>query len=115
MKNFLELRHTEWTREDEIPPDRLKYYLPHHAVIKPENSTTKLRTLFNGSAETSNGIALKDVLMTRPSIQQDIFDILIRFRLPQYILMADIKKMYMQIIFLQKDRLLQLILWRFFN
>ncbi|XP_075157320.1 uncharacterized protein LOC142230561 [Haematobia irritans] len=30
------------------------YYLPHHAVIKPDRTTTKLRVVFNASSPTSN-------------------------------------------------------------
>lgn len=113
MKNYLDLGHMELIGDDEAASNAVKFYFPHHPVIRPESSTTKLRTVFNGSAETSSGLSLNDVLMTGPSIQQDVFDILIRFRWPRYVFTADIKKMFRQIIVNQKDRLLQLILWRF--
>ncbi|XP_037823862.1 uncharacterized protein LOC119612203 [Lucilia sericata] len=41
------------------PPHNSKicpYYLPHHAVIKPESTTTKVRVVFNASSPSSNGI-----------------------------------------------------------
>ncbi|XP_011503354.1 PREDICTED: uncharacterized protein LOC105366561 [Ceratosolen solmsi marchali] len=31
------------------------YYLPHHGVLKPDSSTTKLRVVFNGSSPSSTG------------------------------------------------------------
>lgn len=37
------------------------FYLPHHAVIKQESLTSKIRVVFDGSAKTSTGILLNDV------------------------------------------------------
>lgn len=31
------------------------YYLPHHAVIKSESTTTRVRVVFNASSPSSNG------------------------------------------------------------
>lgn len=42
------------------------YYLPHHAVVKPESTTTKIRVVFNASSPTSSGQSLKDCLHTGP-------------------------------------------------
>lgn len=69
--------------------------------------------MFNGSAATSSGMSLNDVMMTGPSLQQDISNILLRFRCHRYVLTADIKKMFRQIEVHEEDRQLQLILWRF--
>ncbi|XP_058980320.1 uncharacterized protein LOC131803241 [Musca domestica] len=40
------------------------YYLPHHAVIKPESVSTKVRVVFNASSPTSTGLSLNDILHT---------------------------------------------------
>lgn len=53
--------------------------------------------------------------MTGPTIQPDIFDILLRFRFPEYVLVADLQKMYRQILVNELDCQLQLILFRFSN
>lgn len=55
-------------------------YLPHHAVLKPSSTTTKLRTVFDASSKTSSGLALNDIMMTGPNIQADQFLLLLGFR-----------------------------------
>lgn len=89
------------------------FYSPHHPVLRPESTTTKLRVVFNGSAPSSSGLSLNDVLMTGPAIQEDTFNILIRFRFPKFVLIADLEKMFRQILVHEDDSQLQLILWRF--
>lgn len=39
-----------------------QYYLPHHCVVKEENSTTKLRIVFDASCKTTSGVSLNDAL-----------------------------------------------------
>ncbi|XP_076660082.1 uncharacterized protein LOC143363371 [Halictus rubicundus] len=88
------------------------YYLPHHGVIKGNSLTTKLRVVFDASCKTSTGISLNETLMTGPTIQDDLFSLLIRFRSHVYVLTADIAKMYRQIEIHPDDRKYQQILWR---
>nr|XP_022908439.1 uncharacterized protein LOC111419803 [Onthophagus taurus] len=86
------------------------YYLPHHAVIKHSSVTTKLRTVFDGSAATSSGLSLNDVQLKGPVVQSDLLDILLRFRKYQYVFSADVEKMYRQILINPKQRKYQKIL-----
>ena len=72
------------------------FFLPHHAVIKQESLTTKIRVVFDGSAKSSNGMSLNDILMVGPTVQDDLFSIYIRFRFFPFALTADIEKMYRQ-------------------
>ncbi|XP_043498454.1 uncharacterized protein LOC122521768 [Polistes fuscatus] len=88
------------------------YYLPHHAVIKQLSLNTKLRVVFDASAKSDNGLSFNDVLMVGPTIQEDLFAILVRFRSHLFALTADIAKMYRQIIMDPRDRKFQNILWR---
>lgn len=88
------------------------YYLPHHAVFKETSTTTKLRVVFDGSAKTSSGISLNETQYVGPTIQNDLFSILLRFRKYGYVISADIGKMYRQILIEDSQRQLQLILWR---
>lgn len=72
-------------------------FLPHHAVLKPNSSTTKLRTVFDASAKSSSGLSLNDVLMTGPTVQDSLLNITMRFRIHQYVFTCDVPKMYRQI------------------
>lgn len=88
------------------------YYLPHHAVIKDRSLTTKARVVFDGLAKSSTGLSLNDMLMAGPTIQDDIFSLLLRFRGHQYVLPGDIKKIYRQFKVREEDRKYQRIPWR---
>ena len=66
------------------------YYLPHHAVLKNSSLTTQLRVVFLGSSKSATGLSLKDVLMTGPTIRDNLFSLLVRFRSHAYVLTADI-------------------------
>ncbi|XP_076660298.1 uncharacterized protein LOC143363618 [Halictus rubicundus] len=96
----------------ESPANSEGFYLPHHAVIKPSSSTTKVRVVFDGSAKSSSGVSLNDALLTGPTIQDDIFGLLLRFRMHPFVLTGDIEKMYRQFLVREEDRPYQRILWR---
>lgn len=95
-----------------INPGNGGFYMPHHAVTKQSSSTTKVRVVFDASAKTTNGISLNDILMTGPTIQEGLFAHLIRFRTYNYVITADIEKMYRQVLVHEDDRQFQRILWR---
>lgn len=60
----------------------------------------------------STNVSLNDVLMIGPTLQEDLFSILIRFRTFNITLTADIKKMYRQILVDPTQAPLQRIFWR---
>lgn len=88
------------------------YFLPHHGVLRELSTTTKLRVVFDASAPTTSGLSLNDIQMVGPTIQDDLVAILLRFRQHQFVISADIEKMYRQISVSTDQRHLQLILWR---
>ncbi|XP_038118287.1 uncharacterized protein LOC119769527 [Culex quinquefasciatus] len=90
----------------------LAYYLPHHCVLRPDSTTTKLRVVFDASCRTSTGVALNDALMVGPVVQDDLLDIALRFRLHAVAIVADIAKMYRMIRVQPDDQRLQRIVWR---
>jgi len=90
---------------------KTSYYLPHHAVFKETSSTTKLRVIFDASCKSTSGLSLNDMLLIGPTIQDDLFSILTRFRTFQYAMTAD-TKMYRQVFIDKSQRLLQRIFWR---
>ncbi|XP_036148371.1 uncharacterized protein LOC105833274 [Monomorium pharaonis] len=91
---------------------RPHYYLPHHCVIKEASSTTRLRVVFNASSKTTTGVSLNDILMTGPVVQQDLLSILIRFCIFKVAFVADISKMYRQVLIHESQVPLQRIVWR---
>ncbi|XP_056637670.1 uncharacterized protein LOC130445807 [Diorhabda sublineata] len=97
---------------DENSIGGISYFLPHHGVLNEQSQTTKLRVVFNGSASTDTGVSLNDIQHTGPVIQDDLLDILLRFRQFNVVVCADIEKMYRMVWVVSEQRCLQKILWR---
>lgn len=111
MHEYLKLDHMAEVLTDKIK-DKPAYYIPHHAVIKEDSITTKLRVVFDASCKTTSGRSLNDFLKTGPNLQEDLFDVIVRLRQHKYALAADITKMYRQVKVAEEHRKLQRILWR---
>lgn len=111
MQEYLALGHMKLVESVENTPGH-HFYLPHHAVIKPDSTTTKLRVVFDGSCKTTTGFSLNDLLLTGPTVQDDMISIILRFRMKPIVVTADITKMYRQIWVTEADQVLQRILWR---
>ncbi|XP_075163779.1 uncharacterized protein LOC142236428 [Haematobia irritans] len=94
-----------------LNPDS-SYYLPHHAVVKPDRVTTKVRVVFNASSKTSNGKSLNDALLTGPTIQGDLVILILQWRFYKFVFNADIQKMYRQILLEPSHTRFQRILYR---
>lgn len=90
---------------------RTPYYLPHHGVLRPESSSTKLRVVFDGSCASSSGKSLNDFLHIGAKIQPDITNVLLWIRQHALIFATDITKMFRQINVHPDDWDLQRILW----
>uniref|UniRef100_A0AAR5PXZ3 Peptidase aspartic putative domain-containing protein n=1 Tax=Dendroctonus ponderosae TaxID=77166 RepID=A0AAR5PXZ3_DENPD len=88
------------------------FFLPHHGVINNTSETTKLRVVFDGSSKSSTGYSLNDILMVGPTVQQDLFSIVLRARKHEIMLTGDIAKMYRQVYVHETQWNLQVILWR---
>ena len=69
------------------------HYLPHHAVICTDKQTTKIRILYDASAR-DKGISLNDCLLSGHKFEQNILDILLRFRTYRIALIADMEKAF---------------------
>ena len=112
IHEFIDLEHLEEVPkyELELPPHKC-FYLPHHCVQK-ENTTTKLRVVFDASAKTSAKVSLNVVLLVGPKIQDDLFDHLIRFRCYAIGITGDIAKMYRQIALGKEDKDFHQLFWR---
>ena len=86
------------------------HYLPHHAVIRKDRATTKLRVVYDASAKT-NGVSLNDCLHAGPKFNQKIVHILLRFRLFRVAITADIEKAFLMVSMREKDRDYLRFLW----
>ena len=78
----------------------------------PQSLTTKTCVVFDGSAKTTSFVSLNYALMVGATILGDLFSLLLRFRMHQYVLTADIEKMYRQIMVHLDDIKYQKILYR---
>ncbi|XP_043862615.1 uncharacterized protein LOC122756587 [Drosophila santomea] len=109
IQEYLDLGHMK-----EVPPthNSPSYHLPHHAVVKPESTTTKLRVVFNASSPSANGTSLNDILHAGPVLQSDLTIQVLKWRYFQYVFSADITKMYRQIWVDPKHTPFQRILFR---
>lgn len=112
MDEYIQLGHMVEVKNNSNIDSINTHYLPHHSVIKESSTTTKLRVVFDGSCKTSSGVSINEILMVGPTIQQDIFAIILRFRQHRYVMTADIEKMYRQIRIQDKQQDLLRILWR---
>ena len=86
------------------------HYLPHHAVIRKDESTTKLRIVYDASAK-STGCSLNECLHKGPKFDQKILDILLRFRTYPIALTANIEKVFLMISVSEQDRDALRFLW----
>ncbi|XP_058827641.1 uncharacterized protein LOC131687569 [Topomyia yanbarensis] len=111
MSEYEDLGHCKEINEFNDPPHISKWYLPHHAIIRPSNTTTKCRVVFDASAKVF-GLSLNDVMKIGTIIQSDLQSIILRFREPRYVLTTDIAKMYRQIVVDDCHTPLQRIFWR---
>ena len=87
-----------------------KWFLPHFPVTRFDKSTTKVRIVFDASAKFK-GISLNDTILPGPTLQRDVFDVLLRFRHHPVAVVCDVKEMYMQIEMSSEDRKYLRFLW----
>ncbi|XP_039304707.1 uncharacterized protein LOC105206576 [Solenopsis invicta] len=87
-------------------------YLPHHGIWKDDSLATKIRIVFDALCPTTSGVSLNNILHVGPTIQQDLFSIILRFCQHQFVITANIKQMYRQILLQDDQRDLQRIVWR---
>lgn len=108
----LKLGIIEEIPENEIIRDPV-FYLPHSGVAKKSSkSNDKVRIVFDGSAKSSNGQSLNDNLLTGPNLQNDLFNILVGFRMHQIVISCDMEKMFLQVKVRDTDKDYQRLFWR---
>ncbi|XP_066253421.1 uncharacterized protein [Euwallacea similis] len=88
------LGHMSRLSQQQIKEANNGFYLPHHAIIKEQSTTIKLRVVFDGSIVTISGLFLNDVQHAEYEIQ------------------IDVKQMYRQIWVPKENKCYQRIVWR---
>ncbi|XP_018378092.1 PREDICTED: uncharacterized protein LOC108770856 [Trachymyrmex cornetzi] len=111
MDEYVQLNHMKEVHDSAMPSSPV-VYLPHHAVRTGAGSSAKFRVVFDGSCKTTTGLSLNDALMVGPTMQEDLFSIMVRFRTFKIALTADIAKMYRQVLVDSSQTSLQRIFWR---
>jgi len=87
------------------------WLLPHFPVVRRDKETTKVRIVFDAAAK-SNKQCLNDFIETGPKLQNDLVDVLLRFRKHEVAVMSDVSEMYLQIGVNKNDRKYLRFLWR---
>ena len=95
MDEYSHLQHSELVPPKDLhKPSGQTYHLPSHGVSKYDNTTTKLRAVFDTSASTTSGASLNDTLLPGPSLFPALTTILIRFRTHPIAICGDVSKMF---------------------
>ncbi|XP_074037221.1 uncharacterized protein [Leptinotarsa decemlineata] len=113
MRESIEQGHMHWVKDEYLKAADTTYYIPHHAIFKPDSSSTPIRIVLDASASSDSDISLNDILYGGPKLQTDIFSLLLNFRLFRIAVTADIRRMYHQIKLVNYHWRFQRLLWRF--
>ena len=98
-----------------VPDNKLRlsdgsvWYLPHH-VVTSAAKPGKVRVVFDCAA-SQGGISLNNQCYQGPDLNNKLIDVLLRFRLYKYAIMADVEAMYLQVKIPPKDRNALRFLW----
>ena len=88
------------------------HYSPHHAVVRRNRETTKVRIVYDGSAKCSKKErSLNDCLEVGENYIPHIFDMLAKFRWNAVALTADIEKAFLMVGIKKQDRDMLRFLW----
>ena len=106
-ESFCELQDLNYIEpvDDSKDVECLVWYLPYFVT-----SQAKKRIVYDGSADL-NGVCVNDFIETGPDLLNSLADILARFRLGKFGMMADLTKCFFQIGLPESQRDLFRILW----
>ncbi|XP_046976508.1 uncharacterized protein LOC124542625 [Vanessa cardui] len=112
IKEYLHLNHMGLVPEEQRNKSDV-VYLPHHAVVRKDKLTSKVRVVFDASCSGTNGVSLNNELLVAPPLQNTLRHIVMKWRKYPVCLVADIVKMYRQVKVTREDAdEFQRILWR---
>ena len=76
---------------------RSMFYLCHHGVPKGPLKD-QIRIVFDAGCKNTQGISLNNILLPGPKGQLDLVELLIGFRRHPIVILADVKRMFHQIL-----------------
>ena len=106
----------EWLQEDVIEVVQEKdeenqcHYLPHRGVFK-DNSTTRVRPVFDASCKQKGTYSLNDCLAKGPNLLELLPSVLTRFREGKIGVVSDIRRAFLQLAVNESDRDYLRFLW----
>ncbi|KAF0306140.1 hypothetical protein FJT64_022280 [Amphibalanus amphitrite] len=84
--------------EIDLSVSKRRVFIPHHPVIKTdEQTTTKIRPVFNCSFKTTDSPSLNDACFPGVNLLTNMTSLLQRFRTNKFMMMADIEKAFLQV------------------
>ena len=88
-----------------------QWYLPHHGVYKKSSAEKKIRVVFHASAK-HRGKCLNDALLPGPVLQNELPQVLTKFREGDVAFGADIEAMFSRIRLQKQDARYHRFLWK---
>ena len=81
------------------------FYIPHKPVVRESAETTKLRVVYYASVRAHSGApSLNECLNPGPSLQNQLWSVLVRARFHPVVIAGDIKQAFLQIRIREDDR-----------
>ncbi|KAJ0172534.1 hypothetical protein K1T71_011673 [Dendrolimus kikuchii] len=101
----------EKVKDYRITPNHPIHYLPHHHVVKQDN-TTKLIIVYDASAKLNKDhYSLNELLYKGPKLLEDLVGILLSFRQNEIAVVADVEKAFLQLGLQDEDKDVTRFLW----
>ena len=93
VKEYSVMGHAEPVPVQDLdkPADQC-FYMTMHGILKESSSTTKLRVVFDASAQTTSGFSFNQTLLQGPSLYPKLVDVLLEFRNHKIGMSSDISK-----------------------
>ncbi|GFU37053.1 uncharacterized protein NPIL_601421 [Nephila pilipes] len=87
------------------------FYLPHHAEVREDKVSSRLRIVFDGAAHEEGQYSLIDCLKTGINLYPNLFELLIKFRENAVAYITDIRQAFLQISIDTEDRRFTRFFW----
>lgn len=87
------------------------YFMPHHAVVREQKETTKVRICFDASSKSKGQLSLNDLLYRGPNLNPELLRVILRFRIEKFAMCADIQRAFLEIGIKEDDRKYLQFLW----